>query len=325
MKVVDSYGRTLRYLRMAVTGECNLRCTYCRPQGEAALPVRSQLSCDEMLRVAKAASNVGVECIRLTGGEPLLWPELERLVRELRKVSGLRAVAITTNGQLLGDRAGMLARAGLTHINVSLDSLRADRYREICGGELRATMRGVEAALRAGFSRVKINMVVMRGINEDEIEDFVALTKRDPLSVRFIELMPIGGNREFFDEHFVPVDEVEQKAGRDEKLRRIDEEAGYGPARSFAIAGHRGTVGFIGQVSAPRCGECNKLRISSDGMLSPCLFSRERVSLRPALERGDCGAIRKILADGFLNRTIPDSRQTSLSVESTVGMYQIGG
>lgn len=325
MGIVDAYGRTLRYLRMAVTIRCNLRCVYCRPQGEVTLPEGPQLGYEEMVRVAEVGVGLGVECVRVTGGEPLLWPELERLVKGLRRVGGLHEVAITTNGQVLEDFAGVLARAGVTRVNISLDTLKPARYRAICGGELEATLRGVESALGAGFCSVKINMVVLRGINDDEVADFVGLTRDHPLSVRFIELMPLGRNGEFFEKHFVPMAEVKEKICGEKELWRICELNGHGPARSYAVSGHRGTIGFIAQVSEPRCRECNKLRIGADGMVSACLFSRERISLRPALERGDSDAMRRILTEGFLNRAIPDSRQTSLAAEATMGMYQIGG
>lgn len=286
--LVDRYGRRHTYLRISVTDRCNLRCVYCMPPGGIAHRTRSEiLSFDELARLGRLFVALGVCKIRLTGGEPLMRRNLAELVAMLAGTVGLETLSLTTNGVLLAEQAGGLKAAGLRRLNVSLDTLRPERFARIALRDFhRRVLAGIDAALEAGFAPLKLNMVVMGGVNDDEILDFVELTRERPVQVRFIETMPFRLRDEA---GFVPAESmrrmIEERYGILKNAERGDGMS-EGVARAFCVGGHRGTVGFISPVSEHFCAGCDRLRLTADGRLKTCLFSPPEISLRDAMRGG---------------------------------------
>lgn len=286
----DFFQRPINYLRIAVTDRCNLRCIYCMPSsGICLLPRDNVLSYEEIITVARVAVGMGITKIRLTGGEPLVRPGVTALVANLTKIAGIEEVSLTTNGVLLAQYAAELKAAGLRRVNVSLDTLKKDRFRQIARqGELKDVLEGIEAARQAGLNPVKINMVVMRGINDDEILDFARKTLTDGWHVRFIELMPFG-ETDMPPSCFIPIAEIQQKLSALGEMKPFYPPAGNGPARYFQISQNgkvsRGSIGFISPVSEHFCFSCNRLRLTADGKLRPCLLSEGEVDLKTALRQ----------------------------------------
>lgn len=344
MPLVDSFGRTIDYLRVSVTDRCNFRCVYCMPEeGAPTSPRACILSFEEIERLVRIAAGLGVSKVRLTGGEPLVRRDIDRLVERVAAVPGIRELTLTTNGFLLGRYARTFAAAGLRRVNISLDTLREDRFTRIARrGNLDAVWSGIEAALQAGLSPVKINCVAMRGWNDDEMVDFARLTRREHLHVRFIELMPINWSQgeESGGDALMPGfarpeplvaaagprsialyaqpsrsslqstfhwDEVDPHGLLDgdalrrafisagEIRQRIEAELGplapwnlvtNGPATTFKLKDAQGSIGFISQISQDRCVHCNRLRLTADGQLRPCLMADGEVDLRAPLREG---------------------------------------
>lgn len=284
--MTDRFGRRHSYLRIAVTDRCNLRCTYCMPaEGLAWQPHSRLLSFDEILRFAAICVRGGVKKIRLTGGEPLLRAGLPELVARLRSLPGLARIALTSNGTRLADMAGALRHAGCDAVNISLDSLRPDRFREITRRDDHASvLAGIDAALDAGFDAVKINVVVMRGINDDEIGEFIALAERRPLHVRFIEYMPFDSNGWDIG-RLLPTPELRARIENITPLRPLPARRD-GVSRDYHLPGHRGTVGFISSMTEHFCDGCSRLRLTADGALKVCLFSAGEVDVRALLRGG---------------------------------------
>lgn len=283
----DSYQRTIDYLRVSITDRCNLRCVYCMPSdGIIPLDHKEILHYEEIIRVVRIAAGIGVRKVRITGGEPLARKNVIYLISEIGNIEGIKDLSLTTNGILLSGYANKLSEAGLKRINISLDSLRPDRYKEITrGGDLRLVLRGIEDAEKAGLSPIKINMVPIRGLNADEIEDFAKLTFKLPYQIRFIEFMPFGTEGLWSPERFVSVEEIKsivEGVGplTPAKLKRS------GPAQYFRFDSAPGVIGFISPISNHFCGECNRLRLTADGKLRPCLFSETEIDLKPALRGG---------------------------------------
>jgi cyclic pyranopterin phosphate synthase len=279
--IPDSFGRSINYLRISVTDRCNLRCLYCMPpEGVTRIPHSEILSYEEIQTVAHAAAELGMNRIRLTGGEPLVRAELSKLVRMLSQMEGIEELFLTTNGTFLKLYAPELKQAGLTRVNVSLDTLRADRFRYITRlGELKDVLEGIEAARDVGLQPVKINTVVMRGINDDEVLDFAKMTYEDGWHVRFIELMPFKGVAEF-----VPSVELRQHIELLGKIEPCTPIIGNGPAIYYRLSGAAGTIGFISPVTELSfCSRCNRLRLTPDGRLRPCLLAEDEIDLKTPL------------------------------------------
>jgi cyclic pyranopterin phosphate synthase len=277
----DSFGRSINYLRVSVTDRCNLRCLYCMPpEGVAQIPHSEIISYEEIRTVAQAAAELGIDKIRLTGGEPLVRAELPELIKMLSQIEGIRELSLTTNGTLLKKYALELKQAGLSRVNVSLDTLKTDRFQYITRlGRLKDVLEGIEAAEEAGFKPVKINTVVMRGINDDEILDFARMTCDTGWHVRFIELMPFKGVAEF-----VPSVELRQHISLLGELEPCASMTGNGPARYYRLAGAKGTIGFISPLSELSfCSRCNRIRLTPDGKLRPCLLGEDEIDLRMSL------------------------------------------
>jgi GTP 3',8-cyclase len=286
--LADQFKRPITYLRISVTDRCNLRCVYCMP--EAGLPwvAKSEiLSFEEIVRVVEAGAPLGLRSIRLTGGEPLVRRDLPDLVRMLAAVDGIEDIALSTNGLLLAERLNALVEAGLRRVNVSLDTLREDRFAAIARRPgLGRVLEGIEAASAAGLAPIKLNCVVMRGRNDDELADFAALTRDRPLYVRFIEIMPVEENLELQRESYVSSDEMLARLGALDELVPVHGPAGNGPARYFAFPGARGAVGVISPLSHDYCERCNRVRLTADGRLRLCLFGDYEIDLRTPLRAG---------------------------------------
>ena len=291
MDNLDPYGRRITYLRISVTDRCNFRCIYCMPpKGVPWRPHREILRYEEIVRIVEAAAGLGISKVRLTGGEPLVRKGLPALVQELSRIPGIREVVMTTNGSLLARYADELARAGLSRVNVSLDSLQPERFRRITRlGSLDRVWAGIRAAREAGLTPIKLNVVVLRGVNDDEVADLAALACQG-FRVRFIEWMPLASVGEALRGKFVPGEEIRERVeGRWGELTPLRTE---GPARVYRLPAG-GEVGFITPRSAPFCSSCNRMRITADGKLRPCLLSPLEIDLKGPL-RG--GATREELA-----------------------------
>jgi cyclic pyranopterin phosphate synthase len=289
IELVDQFQRTIEYLRISITDRCNLRCVYCMPvAGLEWLPKADILTYEEIARVVGELAPLGLRRIRITGGEPTLRPDVERLVALLRVIPEIEDLSLSTNGVRLPALAETLRHAGLDRVNISADSLRPERIRGIARRNIAFDpIEAARAAERAGLSPIKINVVVLRGINDDEIVDFARLTLDHPWHVRFIELMPVGDLRELTWEHVVPSDEVLARISAIGELLPADAPTrSNGPARYFRLNGARGKVGVITPMSHTYCGSCNRVRLTADGRLRMCLFGDEEVDLRAPLREG---------------------------------------
>ena len=280
----DHYRRTIDYMRISVTDRCNLRCMYCMPaQGLVPMEHKEILRYEEMVRILTIAVRVGVKKVRITGGEPLVRKDIPSLIKLIKGIEGIKDLSMTTNGILLERYADALVEAGLGRVNISLDSLKSDRYREITrGGDISAVLRGIEAAEKACLDPIKINMVPIRGINDDEIVDFALMTLKSPYQIRFIEFMPFGMPAAWKPEKFISAGEIKAAVESIGPLTPVTMRKS-GPARYFRFNDAPGILGFISPLSNHFCGECNRLRLTADGKLRPCLFSETEIDLRSAL------------------------------------------
>jgi cyclic pyranopterin phosphate synthase len=286
----DQFGRRIEYLRISVTDRCNFRCLYCMPEeGLPWLPKSGILSYEEIAEVVAQLAPMGLRRLRITGGEPTIRPNLDELIRLLRANANVEDIALSTNGVRLPSIAALYREAGLDRVNMSADSLRPDRIAAIARRRVGFDpIASATAAARAGLDPVKINMVVMRGINDDEILDFARLTIANAWHVRFIELMPVGGLRELTFEHVVPSDEVLDRVSTLGALQPSDGPArGNGPAAYYRLAGAAGTIGVITPMTHTYCASCNRVRLTADGRLRTCLFGDHEVNLREPLRAGD--------------------------------------
>ncbi|XP_054936189.1 molybdenum cofactor biosynthesis protein 1 isoform X10 [Physeter macrocephalus] len=285
--LTDSFGRRHSYLRISLTEKCNLRCQYCMPEeGVPLTPKADLLTTEEILTLARLFVKEGVDKIRLTGGEPLIRPDVVDIVAQLHQLEGLRTLGITTNGINLARLLPQLQKAGLSTINISLDTLVPAKFEFIVRRKgFRKVMEGIHKAIELGYSPVKVNCVVMRGLNEDELLDFVALTEGLPLDVRFIEYMPFDGNKWNFKKMVSYKEMLDTLRQQWPELEKLTEEESS-TAKAFKIPGFRGRVSFITSMSEHFCGTCNRLRITADGNLKVCLFGSSEVSLRDHLRAG---------------------------------------
>lgn len=356
-QLIDPYNRRIDYLRVSVTDRCNFRCVYCMPEsGFPAMAKSERLTFEELCRLIKIGASLGIRKIRLTGGEPLVRKDLPELVRQVASVPGITDISLTTNAHLLPSMAEPLARAGLHRVNISLDTLNAEKFLQIARrGELSVVLDGIDAARKAGLRPVKVNCVLMKGLNDCEAVDFAKWTLTDELNIRFIELMPIKWNLdetygyESFSAHggqgLLQLRIQNGDMLSDSQLRRmyiswreirdrIESELGplkpaevptNGPARSYRLAGAVGTVGFISQISHDLCENCNRLRLTSDGYLRPCLMSDGELNLRDPMR---AGASDRELADLFRHVVAHKPARHYLAEGQKVvgrGMSQIGG
>jgi len=294
MTLTDRFGRPITYLRISVTDRCNLRCVYCLPEaGVQWQPRENQLSAEEISRITEAAAQGGVKRVRLTGGEPLVRLDIVEIVERLASIPGIEEVSLTTNAMLLERLAKPLASAGLKRVNVSLDTLDADKFKRITrGGNIERLWRGIAAAQDAGLAPLKLNTVVVNGLNADELPELVRLTIENSWHVRFIELMPVGNAQTWGDgfpalpDRYIPVQEMQAQLSTFD-LQPVTTPIGNGPARTFRIPGALGTVGFISPLGEHFCRNCNRLRLTADGYLRPCLLLDGEVNVRDAVRAGE--------------------------------------
>ncbi len=323
--LADSWQRQINYLRVSVTDHCNLKCVYCSSGELKPLSHTDILTYEEITRLIEAATGLGITKVRLTGGEPLLRPSISRLVRMVAQVPGIDDVSMTTNGTQLDRFAAELKLAGLDRVNVSLDTLRPDRFKKITGViKLENVLAGIEAARRVGLTPVKINMVVMRGVNDDEVVDFARKTVHQGWNVRFIEFMPFGNANTTCGT--VPSAEIADRitAALGPLLPHVSR-TGNGPARYFRLRGAAGTVGFISAITEHFCATCNRLRVTSEGHVRPCLLDDDEVDIKEALRRGaDADELREIM-----QRAVAGKRERHHLSEGMAApersMRQIGG
>ncbi len=286
----DTFGRRVEYLRVSVTDKCNLRCVYCMPlEGMDWLRRDELLSYEEIESIVRTMAGMGLRRVRITGGEPLVRRDLPELVRKISAVPGIDDLSLSTNAVLLADQADALRAAGVERLNVSLDSLQPDRVDAIARrpNSFGRIMEGLDAAEEAGFSPIKINVVLIRGQNDDEIEEFAAITRERPWHVRFIEMMPTTANLDLSAKNFVSCAEVLRKLRSIEALEPVPGPFGNGPAVYHRFAGAPGTIGVITPMSHNYCERCNRMRLTADGFLRPCLFGSIQTNLRDPLRAGE--------------------------------------
>lgn len=319
---IDQYGREINYLRISITDKCNLRCRYCMPaEGVDDKSHYDILRYEEIRDIVEVAAGLNIRKVRITGGEPLVRPGVEKLVELISGIEGIETVSLTTNGTLFAKKAEVLKKAGLTGVNISLDTLDRDKFVEITRrDELSNVMAGLEAALKYNYSPVKINTVVMKGFNDDELFDFINLTKKQPLHVRFIELMPLG-EADKDNESYISLTEIKKKIEETVELIPATVQSN-GPAVYFKLPHAAGTLGFITPISATFCSDCNKLRLTADGKIKPCLFSAREISLKNG--SGD-NLSKEIVRQKLLEavKIKPFSHQAQ--ADTGRNMYQIGG
>ena len=287
--MIDQFGRRVEYLRVSVTDKCNLRCVYCMPlDGLDWLKRESLLSYEEIASVLRTMAGMGLQKVRITGGEPLVRKDLPRLVEMVAEIPGIVDISLSTNAVLLGDQAQALRDAGISRVNVSLDSLQEERVDAIARrpGSFGRIMEGLDAAEAVGFDPIKINVVLIGGQNDDEIEDFALITRDRPWHIRFIELMPTGSNLDLSADNFVSCQEALARIRRMGSIEPVDGPAGNGPATYFRFPGAAGTVGVITPMSHNYCDRCNRMRLTADGQLRPCLFGSIQTNLRDPLRAG---------------------------------------
>ena len=314
----DRFGREINYLRLSVTDLCNLRCRYCMP--EEGVPKKdhvAMLTEDEMILAVEAAASLGITKLRITGGEPLVKKNILSICRRAAQVPGIREVCMTTNGIRLPELAVPLREAGVRRLNISLDTLDGEKYTQITRcGHLSEALAGIHAALEAGFEKIKLNAVLIGGFNDDEIEELAALTLKYPLDMRFIELMPMG-EIGFGKEAYLPYTEVLRRLP---KLEPLAEDGGA--ARLYRLPGAQGNVGLISPVSAHFCGSCNRLRLTADGKLKPCLHSSAEYPIKGL----DKAGMAEVMKEAILGKPewhgVLDYDSRSRSARS---MNRIGG
>ncbi|MDH3347398.1 MAG: GTP 3',8-cyclase MoaA [Desulfobulbaceae bacterium] len=292
-EVLDTFSRKISYLRLSVTDRCNLRCTYCDSAQEGnnrpiKLNHNQLLDYEELLRIVGIAAQMGISKIRLTGGEPLVRKDILSFIERLAALPGVEDIRLTTNGVLFQQSAADLLRAGIGKVNISLDSLKPERFARITGmNSFSKVQNGIKTALRLGFSSVKLNMVVMRGVNDDELLDFASLSLHEKLQVRFIEYMPMGGSHDQSRKLYVSNDEIITKVKELGELSPVQRDMRAGPARVYSLDKNApGTVGFISPISHQFCEHCNRLRLTSEGKLRSCLLHDTEYDLRHVLRSG---------------------------------------
>ncbi|MEL7646176.1 MAG: GTP 3',8-cyclase MoaA [Anaerolineaceae bacterium] len=315
--MIDQYQREITYLRLSLTERCQLRCTYCRAE-EGACPRAEELSAADFARIVRVMACLGINKVRLTGGEPLLRKDILDIVAQVARAAELKDLSMTTNAQMLPGKAAALKAAGLRRLNISLDSLQPEVFRAMTGGDLQRVLDGIDEALAEGLVPLKINVVVVAGMNAGEVDDFIALTRERPLDVRFIELMPIGdqgrnGQRSISNQDLLRARPY---------LRALPPRYPGQPSADYQVPGYPGRVGFISPISHRFCADCNRIRVMSDGMLRPCLGVDQQISLKDALRGGD-EELLELIRQVIFEKPIGHAFQTCSA--SARDMSRIGG
>lgn len=326
MKITDKLGRTINYLRLSVTDRCNMRCFYCMPQeGIVSKGHDAILSYEELQLIAETAVELGIEKIRITGGEPLVRSGIIPFLERLARIDGLRHLVLTTNGLRLPDMALPLHQAGVQRLNVSLDSLNSETFAAVTrGGDLNKVLHGLDAAEQAGFPPPKINVVIMRGINDGEILDFADLTLSRGNTVRFIEYMPAVKDEEW-QRYCISGDEILQRISTRHTLKQVDKGPIAGPSKDFRIPGARGSIGIITAVSGHFCVECNRIRVTSTGQAKGCLFSDAATDLMPCLRPPDRDGLASVLRTLIIDKPEKHGISQDGYKHKNFTMSQVGG
>ncbi|HEB74473.1 MAG TPA: GTP 3',8-cyclase MoaA [Candidatus Desulfofervidus auxilii] len=303
MSLRDAYNREITYLRISVTDRCNLRCRYCIPRKALKrLPHHEILTYEEIVHLVKIAAQMGFRKIRLTGGEPLMRQNIVYLIEQIGNISTIQKLCLTTNGTLLREFALDLYRAGLRHINISLDTLSPPKYAYITGVDaFSQTWAGIKKAMEIGFHPIKINVVLIKGVNDNEIIDLANLSFDYPLYIRFIEFMPLMPTSINFEQAFISIDEVKERLKKIGKLEEVPSGELDGPAQRYKFRDSLGEVGFISALSHHFCHKCNRLRLTSDGQLRPCLFSDQEWDLKTPLRQGAPNATLKAIIENAIS------------------------
>ena len=325
--MLDGQGREINYLRISVTDRCNLRCQYCMPEnGISHVGHKDILSLEEIARLVRVGASIGIRKIRLTGGEPLVRRNISQLVHYINDIKEIDDIALTTNGILFAPQANELRAAGLKRVNFSLDSMVAEKYRYITrSGDLSVVLDSIEKALALELHPIKINTVIIKGFNDDEIMDFVDMAFKYPLHIRFIEFMPIGDLLFWKKDRLMTSEEIKQRIEQKYVLEPAKIE-GSGPASYFKIDGGTGSVGFISPMSNHFCARCNRIRMTAEGKLRACLYEQGETDLKPALKRSsDDEELRQLFIATLDAKPMQHHMQSGWGEDNHRKMYQIGG
>lgn len=315
--MIDAYNREITYLRVSLTSHCNLQCAYCMPNKcERSMTKHQALSTEELLKLIKAFVHVGIKKVRLTGGEPLLYPDLIKIIEAIKGFEGIEELTMTTNGILLAKKAKALKAAGLDRVNISLDTLDQAKYKNLTGGgEIEKVFQGIKAAREAGLTPVRINVVLMKEVNKVEIEQFVEWTRQEPVDIRFIEMMSIGDNSEFCSKNHMSIKEVLSRI--DHLVKIISERSSV--ASYYKVPGAKGRIGVIPTMSQHFCDRCNRVRINAMGELKPCLLNDLKVDLKKAVRE-------EVVLEDYLEKIIKLKPRKHNGVGYEGGkMFEIGG
>ncbi|WMJ76436.1 MULTISPECIES: GTP 3',8-cyclase MoaA [unclassified Sedimentibacter] len=318
--MLDKKGRNIDYLRISLTDRCNLRCVYCMPEKGIEKKCHDEiLRFEEIEKIIAACTTLGVKKVRFTGGEPLVLKGIDELIRYTASMPGIEDISLTTNGILLAEMAEDLKKAGLKRVNVSLDTLQPEKYKKITrGGDINKVYKAIEKCISLGMTPVKINAVLMRGMNDDEIGDFLRLTMDSPIQVRFIELMPIGEGIKYFEKCEMKVEEILEMYP---ELVPVKDDSRV--ASVYKLPGAAGKVGLISPVSCKFCEECNRIRLTSTGSIKPCLHSAEEVNLRPYIN--DDQKLLEVIKTAVYNKPAEHHLETEGKSDTKRMMFQIGG
>ncbi len=325
--MLDNYGRSISYIRMSVTDRCNLRCRYCMPEsGIKKLEHSKILSFEDIIAIAEAVSDLGISKIRLTGGEPLVRTKITALVECLAAVKGIEEVTLTTNGTLFARMARALHAGGLKRVNFSLDSLVQEKYSFITrGGSLQDAWKGILAAMEIGMHPVKVNVVIIKGFNDDEILDFAELAYKFPLQIRFIEFMPVGDLLFWDQSKVISIREVKSIITKQYNLLHTAQ-VGNGPAEQFSLEGGQGGIGFISPLSNHFCAKCNRIRLTAEGKLRTCLYDHHETDLKSVLLQGiNRAELAQMIAQAIIRKPERHYMNGGWGANNNRKMYQIGG
>lgn len=316
----DKRGRSIDYLRVSLTDRCNLRCVYCMPEKGIEKKSHTEiLRFEEVEKIIKACAALGIKKVRFTGGEPLVLKGIDKLIKNTASISGIEDISLTTNGILLADMADELKKAGLKRANISIDTLNKEKFKKITRvGDINKVFNAIEKCLSLNIVPVKLNTVLMRGINDDEIENFLNLTMDNPIQVRFIELMPIGEGMKYYDKCSMKVEEILQ---RHPELISVKDESKV--ASVYKLPGSKGSVGLISPISCKFCSECNRIRLTATGTIKPCLHSEEEINLKPYLN--DEQKLIKVIENTIYNKPEEHHLETDGKSSTCRMMFQIGG
>ncbi|MDI6786193.1 MAG: GTP 3',8-cyclase MoaA [bacterium] len=324
--LIDNYNRVINYLRLSVTDFCNLKCVYCQPYKEIARKSHDDvLRHEEIIRLVRLFVKLGINKIRLTGGEPLMKKNIEYIIKEILRNKEIKDFSLTTNGTLLAKKAALLREAGLKRINISLDSLNSTKYQKITkNGKLENVLEGIKEATKAGFDPIKINVVPLRGVSEEEIGDFARFAINNKVQVRFIELMPLGESRNYWEDKFLHIEYIKTELKKKFSLITERTSVKSGPAEYFRIKDTEGIIGFISPISSHFCDKCNRIRITPDGKIRLCLESEEEVDIKEFIRENndDHEIMNKIIQSVRLK---PKKHNFSIGKESGRLMSRIGG